>query len=117
MEQPTADSLFVCAENISSGSYISSSKGMLSRYELTTAELMGNRNTSFVVGNEKRPVLRTSYRLALLLFLTGLLLLRMSDLQTATETACASETHYFALLLNYIHSQDGKKKFSLILFI
>ena len=41
VEQPAADSLFVCAENISSGSYISSSKGMLSRYELTTAELMG----------------------------------------------------------------------------
>ena len=101
--------LHIVFRNVRGAAHISSSKGMLSRYELTTAELMGNRNTSFVVGNEKRPVLRTSYRLALLLFLTGLLLLRMSDLQTATETACASETHYFALLLNYIHSQDGKK--------
>lgn len=109
VELPQAGSLLGCIENHTDVSCIVSPKGALSYYELSSMELLESQNTSFIVDIEKRPVIRTFYRVCLTLCLAGILLFRLSDLEMATETVCAPKTHYFDVLLNYIHSQDGKK--------
>lgn len=109
VEQPQAGSLLCYMENHSDATSIVSSKGTLACYELSSMELLGNKNTSFIAGIEKRPIMRTFYRATLLLCLIGILLFRLSNLEAATETVYAPKTHYFDVLLNYIHSQDGKK--------
>ncbi len=109
LEQPTADSLFACVDNISSTSYISSPEGELSRCELSTTEMLGIRDTVFVASRTKRSSIRVLLRLSLLLFLAEVILARVSSIQAAVETTGAPETHYFTALLNYIHRQDGKK--------
>lgn len=109
VEQPQAGSLFACRENIASTSYVSSPKGTLSRYGLCIPELMGTQGTSFIAGNVELPVMRTFYRISLLLSLVAIFLLGLSKLQAAVEMVRSLKTHYCATILNYIHSQDGKK--------
>ena len=109
VELPQAGSFLGYMENRAETSDIVSLKGSLSCYELSSMELLGNRNTSAIVDIEKRPLIRAFYRVSLLLCLTGLFLFRMSDLEAATEMVCAPKTHYVDVLLKYIHSQDGKK--------
>ena len=109
MEIPQADSFFACIDNSPSTSYLSSPEGALSRYELSSRETIGVRSEAFVETTAKRPVLRTTFRGPLTLYLAELFLLKTSNIQLTVETSCAPKTHYFTELLNYIHKQDGKK--------
>ena len=109
MEQPNADSLFACVERHTSSSVLSSSDDALSFYELSTTEFMGVRTSSFLSAYVKTGTLRTFLRLSLLLYMAGLFLFRLSNLQAAVEQGDTSDTFYFAVLLNYIQSKDGKK--------
>lgn len=109
LEVPQADSLFACIDNSSSTSYMSSPEGTLSQYELSSRETIGVRGTAFISSISRRPILRTTLRISLIMFWAEIFLLKTSNLQRAAETVCAPETHYFTALLNYIHRQDGKK--------
>lgn len=109
LEQPSADSLFACADNTSSTSYIDSTGRAIRDYELSTTEMLGARTTSFVSAGVRRPVIRLLYRLSFILFLADILLLKMSNPRDEVETRRAPETHYFTALLHYILKQDGKK--------
>lgn len=109
MEQPNADSLFACVERHAYDSVISSSEDALSFYELSTTEFQGVRTSSFLSAYVKTSTSRTFLRLALLLYMAGLFWFRLSNLQAAVEQGETSETFYFAVLLNYIQSKDGKK--------
>ena len=109
MEQPNADSLFACVERHAYDTVISSSADALSFYELSTTEFQGVRTSSFLSAYVKTSTSRTFLRLALLLYMAGFFLFRLSNLQAAIEQGDTSETFYFAVLLNYIQSKDGKK--------
>lgn len=109
MEQPDADSLFACVERQAYSSVLSSSPEGISFYELSTTEFLGVRTSSFLTSYVKINTSRTFLRLILLLYLAGLFLFRLSNLQAAVEHRDTSETFYFVVLLNYIQSKDGKK--------
>lgn len=109
LEIPRADSFFGCINNGFTTSYITSSKGMLSRYEISSRETIGIRDTAFISSISRKTDLRTTLRGAWVLSLVEVCLLKLSNLQMVTEIACASETHFFTTLLNYLHNQDGKK--------
>lgn len=109
LEQPSADSLFACADNTSATSYIDSTGRAIRDYELSATEMLGARTTSFVVAGVRRPVIRLFYRLSFMLFLADILLLKISNPQVEVETRFAPETYYFTALLYYILRQDGKK--------
>ena len=109
MEQPNADSLFASVERHTSASVLSSSDDALSFYELSTTEFLGVRTSSFLSACVKTGTSRTVLRLSLLLYTAGIFLFRLSNLQAAVECGETSETLYFAVLLNYIQSKDGKK--------
>ena len=108
-EIPQADSLFACLDNSSSTSYISSPKGTLSQYELSSKETIGIRSTAFISDSSRKTDLRMTLRVSLVLFLAEDFLLKISIPQRAAETVCVSETHFFTAILNYLHRQDGKK--------
>lgn len=108
-EIPQADSHFACLDNSSGTSYISSPKGTLSQYELSSRETIGIRSTAFISDSSRKQDLRMTLRVSLILFLAEAFLLKLSNPQRAAETVCAPETHFFTALLNYIHQQDGKK--------
>ena len=108
-EIPQADSLFACLDNSSSTSYISSPKGTLSQYELSSKETIGIRSTAFISDSSRKTDLRMTLRVSLVLFLAEDFLLKLSIPQRAAETVCVSETHFFTAILNYLHRQDGKK--------
>ena len=109
MEQPNADSLFACVEHHVYDTVISSSDDALSFYELSTTEFQGVRTSSFLSAYVKTSTSRTFLRLSLLLYIAGLFLFRLSNLQAAVERGGTSETFHFAVILNYIQSKDGKK--------
>ncbi len=109
LEQPSADSLFACADPVSSTSYIDTIRMPMRDYELSATEVFGVRNISFVSTGPRRPVARLLYRLSFMLFLAGVILLKMSNPRAEVETRCAPETYYFTALLHYILGQDGKK--------
>ena len=109
MEQPNADSLFACVEHHVYDTVISSSDDALSFYELSTTEFQGVRTSSFLSAYVKTSTSRSFLRLVLLLYMAGFFLFRLSNLQAAIEQRDTSETFYFAVLLNYIQSKDGKK--------
>lgn len=109
MEQPNADSLFAYVEHHVYDTVISSSDDALSFYELSTTEFQGVRTSSFLSAYVKTSTSRTFLRLSLLLYIAGLFLFRLSNLQAAVERGGTSETFHFAVILNYIQSKDGKK--------
>ena len=109
MEQPNADSLFASVEHHIYSSVLSSSDDSLSFYERSTTELLGVRTSSFLSSYVKTTTSRTLLRSILLLYTAGIFLFRLSNLQAAVECGETSETLYFAVLLNYIQSKDGKK--------
>lgn len=111
LEQPKADSFFAYADHISVASLDRSSGRELSRYELTSAETLGVRDTAFVAGSMRRPSVRGMHRnrIAILILAAGVFCLKLSNLRTAVETAGAPETQYTTALLKYIREQDGKK--------
>ena len=109
MEQPNADSLFASVERQAYSSVLSSPDDSLSFYEWSTTELLGVRTSSFLSSYVKTNDSRTFLRLALLLHMAGFFLFRLSNLQAAVEQGETSKTFYFAVLLNYIQSKDGKK--------
>ena len=109
MEQPNADSLFASVERHAYSSVLSSPEDSLSFYERSTTELLGVRTSSFLSSYVKTNTSRTFLRSVLLLYMAGIFLFRLSNLQAAVEQGDASETLYFAVLLNYIQSKDGKK--------
>ena len=109
LEIPQADSLFARMEKSYDSTYICASKGTLSQYELSSRETTGIRSTAFISDSSRKQDLRMTLRVSLILFLAEVFLLKLSNPQRAAETVCASETHFFTALLNYIHRQDGKK--------
>lgn len=109
VEPADADSFLACADDLSSTSFLSSQKGLVSRYELSTREMSGTHEAAFITSSIKRPAVRNIIRQSLILLLAEALPAKLSNLRIAVETIYASETHYVAALLNYIHRQDGKK--------
>ena len=109
MEQPNADSLFASVERQAYSSVLSSPDDSMSFYEWSTTELLGVRTTSFHSAYVKTSTSRMFLRLALLLYIAGIFWFKLSNIQAAVEHGDTSETFYFAVLMNYIQSKDGKK--------
>ena len=111
LENAEADSLFVSYETAQMASTIGSLEKEILCNESCTIEMLGIRSTSYALNAVRRSNYRMDvrYRAAIALFCVEKFAQNLSNFHIAVNAIQFPELYGKAVVLHYIHSQDGKK--------
>ncbi len=111
LENAEADSLFVYHETAKTTSMISSYEKEFLCNQSCTTEMLGIRSNSYSLSAAQRSNYRTDirYRAAVIVFCVEKFAQNLSNFRIAANAIQFPELYGKAVVLHYIHSQDGKK--------
>lgn len=104
-----ADSLFEYVAESTTTSYIDSLDQERLYNESCTIEMLGVRNTVSILGTIKRSVEKWEGRTSLIVLCIEDMSFQFSNFHIAAITTQCFKGHGRAVVLDYIHNQDGKK--------